>query len=138
MLKVFLISALVIVSSFSKSVSVDSIEVNKRTLQLGVYKNLYVAKRNVNKLDYKYDIYIEKINNYTIYIVNLENSIVPADVKEVFSDAFFINKNSFPKNELIVANIEERINTTKKEVLYINNDSQDKIILQDNIINEQN
>ena len=98
-LKLTLLISFIYSSSYAENIAVNDIDSSKKIVQLGVYKYLKKVKELVNGFEGNYDVYVHKINNYTIYIVNIENSIVPQELKKQFKGAFFIKKVFVKKNE---------------------------------------
>jgi hypothetical protein len=129
MIRKIIILALLSLISNASIIHNEQINKNLKTIQLGVYKNIEPVRRNVQKLQYKNEIYVEKINNYTIYIVNVKNNIIPLDVKKIFHDAFFINKKDFRKNELI-----NDVKKTNENIIIIKNEKTKNANLETEIV----
>lgn len=97
------------------------IDFGKSKIQVIVVKTKLEAQKLADY--YKdYDSYIEKINNYTLYIVNIDKkdkNRVLKYIRKKNKDAFFINKkNFFKENEL-------KFQTTVKNKLLKTNDSKE-------------
>jgi hypothetical protein len=123
--------------------NIEEIDTDSRVLQLGVYKDLNTLQKHIVPFLNNYDIYVEKINNYTAYVVNLKTRTVPKDIKKIYRDAFFINKSQFKKNELVQSTQKEpaaqkkpAIQNKPKSVKPIKNHKFDALIKKyENIIN---
>jgi hypothetical protein len=120
------ISLLFISIVYSKIVSVEKIDTSKNTIQLGVFPELKITQEVTSFLKEDYDICVEKINNYTIYAVNITNEQKRTKLKalrKLFKDAFIIRKRSFKNNMLY-----SKIDIKKEEKIIVYTDEEKKII----------
>lgn len=120
MKKSLILLTLISTYSFSGVISTSEVDFDKSIIQLAVVKSESSLKSYLEKFK-NYDLVIEKINNHTLYLVNIEKSEkqkVLSEVKKEISDAFFIKKTKFiPLKEDIQVNKSEIKKQVKKEVI---------------------
>jgi len=87
------------VSLYSSVIKHNEIDNTKHVMQLAVFTT-YEQTINLSKTYSNYELYIEKLDNYTLYIVNIkteDKKELLSQIKKDFSDAFFIRKIVFFK-----------------------------------------
>jgi len=87
------------ITVYSSVINHNQIDSEKHVIQVAVFNN-YKETLNLAKVYEKYKFYVEKLNKYTLYIVNIktkDKKEVLSRVKKDFPDAFFIKKIVFFK-----------------------------------------
>jgi len=105
----------------AKYIQIDKLNKDQKIIQLGIYKTKVKLKNTLKKynLDSKYDIYIEKINNYTAYIANYKYNKISTDIKRIYPDSFFISFNNIKASNKKINNKKEYKNIATNNIKYI-------------------
>jgi hypothetical protein len=127
------------ISLNAKIITLQDIDTSKAIIQLSVSPLESDFNFLLNRLS-KYDLYVEKINNYTLYLVNISDNdkenILKYIHKRYIYDAYIINNSHFVKAKKLLQkkNINKKVNEQKKinKVKIIKKQSIKKIIKNDN------